>query len=252
MILSSFPMHLFHLQRSTIVILGIFAALLWYPVYIGVLQFVGYHVVTSTVDPENAKQAALKEALEKKDVEICKNIVVPFFYMGPAEYDLVNGCYMGYIHETNDISLCREVISSASCVTAIAVRTNNPELCVKAYFPEFTMYEENRGTCFGYFAGKERDYGYCSRLENLEGMNEHQKIICYVDYIEATKDHTICPKLEAIDYKYNSKIGNQELQSKQYSVDQCYKFAARIAKDSSICSNIFDQQVRAECYEQFN
>ena len=150
-------MRLFHLQRSTIVILGIFAAFLWYPTYIGVLQFIGYHVVTNTVDPESAKQAALKDALEKKDAEICKKIVVPFYYMGPAEYDLVNGCYMGYIYETNDISLCGEVISSAGCVTAIAERTNNPDLCKKAYFPEYTMFQENRGTCFGYFAKRERE-----------------------------------------------------------------------------------------------
>src|SRR3989344_9240132 len=220
-------MRLFHLQRSTIVILGIFAAFLWYPTYIGVLQFIGYHVVTNTVDPESAKQAALKDALEKKDAEICKKIVVPFYYMGPAEYDLVNGCYMGYIYETNDISLCGEVISSAGCVTAIAERTNNPDLCKKAYFPEYTMFQENRGTCFGYFAKREREYEYCQKLEKLADMNENQKIVCMMLYVDSTGDASFCPVHDEPDI--------------------CYNKAARISGDVSICNAIVNEEKRNRC-----
>ena len=216
-------MRLFHLQRSTIVILGIFAAFIWYPTYIGVLQFIGYHVVTNTVDPESAKQAALKDALEKKDAEICKKIVVPFYYMGPAEYDLVNGCYMGYIYETNDISLCGEVISSAGCVTAIAERTNNPDLCKKAYFPEYTMFQENRGTCFGYFAKREREIEYCKRLVQ-DDIPISQKRICLSYFIEA------CPETA--------------------EPDSCFMEAAILREDVTACEAIKNETVKEKCIKE--
>ena len=125
-----------------------------YIAYYEALNLLGYYVTTSAGEKT---KVALEEAIRRKDVTICQKIIVPFGSMGPAGGDLVNGCYMGYIHETNDISLCGEVISSAGCVTAIAERTNNPDLCKKAYFPEYTMFQENRGTCFGYFAKRERD-----------------------------------------------------------------------------------------------
>lgn len=135
-----------------------------YIAYYGSLDVLGYYV-TATAGEKT--EAALEEAIQKRDVTACRKIVVPFGSMGPAGGDLVNGCYMGYIFETNDITLCREVISSASCVTGIAKRTNDPDLCEKAYFPEYTMFQENRGECFGYFAGKEKDYEYCERLLSL-------------------------------------------------------------------------------------
>jgi len=155
-----------------------------YLLYYGALDVLGYYV-TATAGGET--EAALHEAVQKRDVTICRKIIVPFGSMGPAEYDLVNGCYMGYIYETNDIALCREVISSASCVTDIAMRTNDANLCEKAYFPEYTMFQENRGECFGYFAGKEKDYGYCERLLSLSDVPESQHKICISDYIGRDK-----------------------------------------------------------------
>lgn len=191
----------------------------------------------------------LERALETHNPDYCRRIIVTSLMPGPARYDLVNGCYDGYASKTGDVSLCMGVLDPGGCVEAIAKDRNDASLCEQAINPRRSD-TDRRGSCFGYFAGQKRDYGYCERLSSLSQISEHQKILCYVKYIEASKDYTICPRLEAIHYIYNNETGNQELQSKQYSIDQCYKFAARTAKNSSICANIHDQKIRSECYEQ--
>ena len=149
--------------------------------------------MTNSIAPENAMQAALDEAVKKRDLSICGKIVVPFFYMGPAEYDLVNGCVNGYIYTVGEVSMCGLVISAAECVTEFAKEDDNPDLCERAYFATGN-HGDNRGECFGYFAGKEKDYGYCERLKGLPEFREGLLNECRHAYYDATGDTSFYPE----------------------------------------------------------
>lgn len=219
-------MHLPKFQRSIVIFLGVTAALVCYPVYITALDLLGYYVVNT--DPQGTKYEALAAAIAKKDPEECFKIVVPFYYMGSPEYDLVNGCWLGYIEETNDVEMCARAISAASCVWAIAERTYNPDLCEQAYFTKGNK-GDRRGSCFGYFAAKEKDYGYCERLEGLEKMNQQQWRMCNSAYTSATGDYSLCPE--------------------QRGVDWCYRNAANFHSDATICYYIKDERIKEGCFK---
>jgi len=178
-------------------------------------------------DPENVERL-LARAVAEKNPTICKKLIVPpQIFGGPARYDLVNGCYEGYAMETGDMSICQSLISPGLCVMAIAGRKNNPELCEQAYAPTRNNPDDHRGSCFGYFAERERDYEHCQRLEKLDNMNEHQKIVCMMLYVDSTGDASYC------------SVHDQP--------DICYNKAARISSDSSLCNAIKNDEKRKSC-----
>ena len=108
-------------------------------------------------DPENVERL-LARAVAEKNPTICKKLIVPpQIFGGHARYDLVNGCYEGYAMETGDRTICQSLISPGLCVMAIAGRKNNPELCEQAYAPTRNNPDDHRGSCFGYFAERERE-----------------------------------------------------------------------------------------------
>ena len=105
----------------------------------------------------NMGHRQLERALAAKNPDYCSRIIVIGLAPGPARYDIMNGCYAGYANETGDVSMCMNVIAPGLCVSAIAEKRNDPDLCEQAWAPERRITYDRRGSCFGYFAKRERD-----------------------------------------------------------------------------------------------
>ena len=145
--------------------------------------FYGYEIGTDF----GMAQRQLERALETHNPDYCNRIIVTSLMPGPARYDLVNGCYDGYATETGDVSLCMGVLDPGGCVMGIAKDRNDSSLCEKAIDPRRPE-TDRRGSCFGYFAGKEKDYGYCERLKGLPEFREGLLNECRHAYYDATGD----------------------------------------------------------------
>lgn len=155
-----------------------------------ILLFVFDYELSSS---EGAVERLATRAIAERDVSICNRIIHPAIMMGPARYEFVNGCKNRYALETGDVSVCMNTMGPEYCVTRIAQDRNDPDLCAQAIDPR-RQGTDGRGSCFGYFAGKEKDYGYCERLTGLEDMNEAQINICRNLYYDATGDTSFYPE----------------------------------------------------------
>ena len=174
-------------------------------------------------------QKQLERALKANNPDYCRRIIVTSLMPGPARYDIVNGCYAGYATATGDVSLCMDVIAPGLCVSAMAEKRDDPELCKRAIDPRRPE-TDRRGSCFGYFAKKESEYEYCQRLINLENMNDHQKIVCMMLYVDTTGDAKYCTVHDKPDI--------------------CYNKAARISRDASVCELVGDEVMKDKCIKE--
>ena len=113
-------------------------------------------------------------------------------------------CMLCTWHFQGLVNCCTQVIDAGGCVTRIAKKLNNPDLCEKAYIPERNAWGEDRGSCFGYFAGKEKDYGYCERLLYLSQVPEAEHKACISYYIgrdESKINQSLCDQIPNIELR---------------------------------------------------
>lgn len=153
------------------------------------LLFFGYELSTS----EGAVERLAAQAVAEGDPSVCNKIIHPQIMMGPARYEFVNGCKYEYAFATGDISTCMNTMSPDNCVTRVAKDRNDPELCAQAIDPR-RQGTDGRGSCFGYFAGKERDYGWCERLKKIPDLPAEEVNACRNMYFDATGDTSVYPE----------------------------------------------------------
>jgi len=168
------------MKRSVLILFGLPGLLLVGTfLYWGILLlFFGYELTTS----EGAVERLAEKAIAERNPAICNKVIHPQIMMGPARYEFVNGCKYEYAFVTGDTSICMNTMSPDNCVMRIAQDRNSPELCAMAIDPR-RQGTDGRGSCFGYFAGREKDYEYCERLFPLSDIPESQHKICISDYI---------------------------------------------------------------------
>lgn len=201
------------------------------------LFFFGYELTSS----EGAMERLVEQAVAARDPSICNRFIHPQIMMGPARYEFVNGCEYEYAAATGDISVCMGTMGPDSCVQRIAQERNQPELCAQAIDPR-RQGTDGRGTCFGYFAGKERDYGHCERLPKLENMNEAQQRICFNAYMDKTGDLELCFKVNNLFPEYEPKEW----------ADACYFSTAYATNKAEFCNHIQDSEIRSRCKSRFD
>lgn len=189
---------------------------------------------------EGMASRQLEKALEARNPQLCKRVIIMDIMMGPARYDIINGCYTGYASKTGDISLCMGVLSPGGCVERIAEDRNDASLCEKAIDPR-RLYTDRRGSCFGYFAGKEKDYGYCDQLHGLENMNEAQKRICFNAYMDGTGDLELCLRNRDLF---------AEVELSRWT-DSCHLHVSRVKNDQGLCNTIRDPEIHSRCLGKF-
>ena len=187
--------------------------------------FYGYEIGTS---PRMADRQ-LQRALDTNNPDFCGRIIVTTLAPGLARYDIVNGCYAGYATATGDISLCMDVAAPGLCVSAIAEKRNDPDLCEHAVDPRRSG-TDRRGDCFGYFAAKEMDIKYCTRAMELR-VPPARLDICNIHYVKATGDLDGCQTSTL--YK------------------PCYWAAFDIAGDN-VCTKVLDEEHRKRCRESLS
>jgi hypothetical protein len=212
------------LRKNWILVLIVspFVILIVFKMYVFTFTtFFGYEVGSVEASGRLAERA-----IEKEDPKICNKIIYPSISMGPARYEFVNGCLNKYAAETGDVSVCMSTMSPGGCVTRVAKERDDASLCEQAIHPKLKG-TDNRGSCFGYFANREGEYSFCKRLEELDSMNEHQKIVCMMLYVDSTGDPSHC--------------------SIHDNPDICYKKAAKISNNSDYCDFIEDNDIKKEC-----
>ena len=142
-----------------------------------------------------------KKAIAAGDITLCTRVLPYPELMGRGTYDIINGCFNEYIRQTGEIQYCKMTLGAGSCVTRFAKERNDPQLCENAYFEGK---QDDRGSCFGYFAERERDYHYCEQLLSLSEVPESQNRICISNYIGRDKSKinlSLCESISTPDLK---------------------------------------------------
>ena len=144
------------------------------------------HVQGYSIGPaQELAEVQAKKAIAAGDISLCTRVLPYPELMGRGTYDIINGCFNEYIRQTGEIQYCKMTLGAGSCVTRFAKERNDPQFCESAYFEGK---QDDRGSCFGYFAGKEKDYMYCERLKELPNFREGLLNACRHAYYDATGD----------------------------------------------------------------
>jgi hypothetical protein len=196
--------------------------------------------------PETPEGCAAQEGAARDDCFLqelnCKEI---------QDEDVKDSCLAEVAKSAADLKGCEVIDSTAVqnyCQEQIAVLTNNPEICKGI---SDLYWQDN---CYVALGVKLNQSQLCSMVSN---QGDREK--CNFDVALKTNDEKICPKAGVNDTercyytiaKKTLRLDICPLLSEPVNQDACRFSIAKSSNDSSVCSSIKFNQIRADCNDYF-